>query len=326
MPRCRLCGDSFTPTARRQEACRACVTVATKQARKLVNDEKMAAYLGTSGQLAAADLASRGSVAASISSEEAVSDIGSTHLKFVLWPDTHFPFHDEKAVALGLKVVRYYKPDIVYLLGDMIDCTGFGRFKHSLTDKRTFLATELELFREFGQRLNDASPKSTKFFIEGNHEARVEKWAMDHPQLTGLEEMDISKLLWLDKLGYANNGKTIIESELANGELTFTHGTHTGSNKAGFAARAEMARFGTSGASGHTHRLATYMEKSKRGVRVWIESGHMSQHQPHYMKTLPNWQQGLVIGEAARDGNDFEMEAIPFRLSYKCRVRGREIS
>jgi hypothetical protein len=301
-PRCQSCGRKCS---RRSAYCAKCV------GRYLDGHEDGAAIV---------------SGPSSISSEQAVENVKGTHLKFLLWPDTHFPYHDEKAIGLGLKVVRYYQPDIIYLLGDMLDCTGFGRFKHKLTDPRTFLKNELALFRDFAQRLNDTSPKSTKFYIEGNHEARVEKWTWDHPQLDELEEMELNSLLWLDKFGYSNHGKMIMECELADGQLTFTHGTHTGSNKAGFAARAEMARYGTSGGSGHTHRIAKYMERSKRGLRVWVEAGHMSAHQPHYLKALPNWQQGLVIGQAATNGNDFEMEEVPFRLSYKCRIYGKELA
>jgi hypothetical protein len=136
--------------------------------------------------------------------------------------------------------------------------------------------------------------------------------------------MKLSSMLELERFGF--HPDVILETTLANGELTFTHGTNTGANKAGFAARFEMARYGTSGVTGHTHRLATYYERTRHKLKVWIEAGHMSQRQPHYLKFFPNWQQGIVKGEASRDGNDFDVEAIPFRLTYRCRIGGREFS
>jgi hypothetical protein len=297
---CLGCGSVFTPKSRRQYSCPVCTA---------------AGNAGTVGS----------NPGRTVSSEEGTAEVGPTHFKFLLWPDTHFPCEDPKAVALGLRVLKYYQPDVIYFMGDMIDATGFGRFAHPLTDKSTFLQTELNDWRQFASRVNEICPRATKFYIEGNHEARVERWVWGHPQLTGLDEIDLNNLLHLDKLGFANNGKMAIKCELADGELIFTHGTHAGANKAGFAARTEMARFGTSGGSGHTHRLATYMERSQNRLRVWVEAGHMSQHQPHYMKTLPNWQQGLALGMAARHGNDFEIETVPFRLTYKCRIGGKEI-
>lgn len=259
-------------------------------------------------------------------SGQVTHNVGGTHLKFLCWPDTHFPYGDPRAINLGLQVVRHYQPDVVFLMGDMLDCTGFGSYKYRLTDPKSFLVNELNDWYEFADRLRAIVPKAELVYIEGNHEQRVERWVGQHPQLTDLPAMNLDILLKLGEYGFANNGQMVQESYLANEEVVFTHGIHTGSNKAGFAARFEMARYGISGFTGHTHRLAQYFERSKRTLRTWFECGHMQQWRPHYLKSFPNWQQGLAIGEAARDGNDFYGEAVPFRTTYKCRVGGKEFA
>ena len=322
--RCAVCGNQFERASKRQAVCGntplcAEVVRASRELGVSQLEYAEAHRIGSDG---------RGAVtcAPALSSDVVAQNVPSTHLKFLAWPDTHFPYEDSRAVELGLRVVKYYQPNIVFLMGDMLDAQGFGSFAYPLSDPKSFLATELAHWKAFASRLREAAPKADLFYIEGNHEARLEKWAWRHPQLTGLPEFELSNLLKLSDYGFANNGEVLLEATLANGELMFTHGTHTGSNKAGFAARFEMARYGTSGFSGHTHRLATYYERSRSKLRVWHECGHMQIWQPHYLKFFPNWQQGLAIGEAARDGNDFDAETIPFRLTYKCRVHGRELS
>ena len=67
-------------------------------------------------------------------------------------------------------------------------------------------------------------------------------------------------------------------------------------------------------------------QRDKTGLRQWIESGHLSLNPPHYQPTIQNWIQGITLGEVSVDGNDFELRPVPFRLSYRALVDGREFS
>lgn len=311
MALCEGCQNEFKAVSRRQRLCGVCTDL---------TDNGGLTHGDADGDGVASDNP------VSLSSATVSRSAPSTHLKFLCWPDTHFPYGDARAIALGMKIVKFYQPDVVFLLGDMLDCTGFGTYRYRLTDPKSFLKNELNDWHEFATLLRGAVPKAELVYIEGNHEARVEKWVGDHPVLTDLPDMDLNNLLRLNDYGFANSGKMVLDAYLANNEVIITHGIHTGSNKAGFAARFEMARYGISGFSGHTHRMAQYFERSKRSLKTWFECGHMQEWQPHYLKAFPNWQQGLAIGEASRDGNDFHGEIVPFRITYKARVGGKEFA
>ena len=246
------------------------------------------------------------------------------YLRVLIWPDTHLPYADSRAVSLALQVGRYYQPDLLILLGDVLDCTGFSRFPHDQVDPKSFLQTELDEWHSLAGSLCEMAPKAERIFLLGNHEERIERWLWSQPQLYGLTGMRLPSLLGLADHGFRPD----VEREvlLCNGSLTVTHGTRIGGQGSGLAARQEMARHGTSGVSGHTHRLALVTQRDKAGLRQWIESGHLSLNPPHYQPSIQNWIQGVTIGEVSESGNDFELRPVPFRLSYRCLVDGREFT
>lgn len=247
------------------------------------------------------------------------------YARILFWPDTHLPYQDDRAIALAFGVIKHYEPDILVLLGDMLDMSGFSKYPHDQADKRNLLQTELEEWIALAQLLAEATPKAERrAFIRGNHEQRLEKWMFGHPQLSGFSGFNLGSLLRLHELGFDPQAHE--EIELCGGELTVKHGVYTGGRFAGLAPRQEMAATGTSGVSGHTHKASQYLQRDKAGLRVWVESGHLTKNPPHYLGGTQNWHQAVTIGEVSRDGNDFDLELIPFRLSYKCRVGGVELS
>jgi predicted phosphodiesterase len=246
------------------------------------------------------------------------------YLRVLIWPDTHLPYADPKAVSLALQVGRYYQPDLVILLGDVLDCTGFSRFPHDQVSPKSFLQTELDEWHGLAESIKEMAPHADRIFILGNHEERIERWLWSQPQLNGFSGLALASLLKLAEHGF--RPEPVREVALCRGALTVTHGTRIGGQGSGLAARQEMAKHGTSGVSGHTHRLALVTQRDKAGLRQWIESGHLSLNPPHYAPSVQNWIQGVTIGEVAADGNDFELRPVPFRLSYRCLVDGREFS
>lgn len=244
--------------------------------------------------------------------------------KVLLWPDTHLPFQDDRAVALAFKVVEHFQPDLLITLGDMIDCAGFSRFAHNTIDSRTHFQTELDTWEALATLLHSKTPNAERVYIIGNHEQRIAKWLYGQPHLATMRAMNLGSSLNLANFGF--HPEAYEEFPLAAGSLTITHGTRLGGSFAGLAARMEMASYGTSGVSGHTHRLCKYLQRDKAGLRMWIEAGHLALNPPHYAPKTQNWQQGVVIGEVSDSGNDFELEPVPFRLSYRCRIGNVELS
>lgn len=253
-----------------------------------------------------------------------VAQRSGRYLRVLIWPDTHLPYADPRAVSLALQVGKYYSPDLVILLGDVLDCTGFSRFPHDTVNPKSFLQTELDEWHSLAESIREMAPHAERRYLIGNHEERIERWLWSQPQLYGLTGMRLESLLTLGAHGFQPQVER--EVVLCNGSLTVTHGTRIGGQGSGLAARQEMMRHGTSGVSGHTHRLALVTQRDKAGLRQWIESGHLSLNPPHYQPSVQNWIQGLTLGEVSADGNDFELRPVPFRLSYRCLVDGREFA
>lgn len=244
--------------------------------------------------------------------------------RVMFWPDTHLPYQDKRAVDLALKIADYFKPELLILLGDILDAAGFSRFDHDASDPKSFFQTELNEWHGLARAISHAAPDAEKLYLLGNHEARIQKWLWKNPQLKGYEGLDLANALKLGDHGFDH--KVHEELDLCQGQLTVRHGTFLGGSTSGAAARLEMQRAGTSGVSGHVHRAAQYIQRDKRGLRVWIESGHLAENPPHYAPTIQNWCQAVTVGEISRDENDFSLELVPFRLSYKARVYGKELS
>jgi hypothetical protein len=191
-----------------------------------------------------------------------------------------------------------------------------------MTDPKTHLSTELAEWHSLARAISDASPNSEKIFIRGNHEARIEKWLWSQPHLENYDGFGLGSLLKLKDHGFRPNA--VEEIEFCQGALTFKHGTYIGGSFAGAAARQELQRAGTSGCSGHTHRAAKYIFRDKAGLRMWIESGHLALNPQHYSPCVQNWCHAVTVGEIEADGNGFDLDVIPFRLSYKARLHGKE--
>ena len=53
--------------------------------------------------------------------------------------DIHFPYQDDKALQLTLKIIKAYQPDIIFINGDAMDFYAISKFSkeplRSLTEK-----------------------------------------------------------------------------------------------------------------------------------------------------------------------------------------------
>jgi len=94
-------------------------------------------------------------------------------------PDLHIPHHDRAALACVERAYTLLKPDEVVILGDWLDCEAFSAHpKTSLAELQAhkFIDDELRPCRELLDRLQKHGNALT--YIEGNHEARIERFAV----------------------------------------------------------------------------------------------------------------------------------------------------
>lgn len=125
----------------------------------------------------------------------------------------------------------------------------------------------------------------------GNHEYRYELYLRsDAKKLAGLKILELPALLKIEEYGatmHAKRGFMFGDTRVYHGELCSIHAAET--------AKKEMARWGSSGTSGHVHRLAKHMRTTTAGTMIWTESGCLCQLDAEYMTQDPNWQHGCVL-------------------------------
>lgn len=119
-------------------------------------------------------------------------------------------FHDLKAMNVFTKVVRAEQPDSVVILGDFIDLPGQSRWAQEPGFART-TQMSIDLAHEWLAALRAAAPKAKIVLVEGNHDKRLETYAMTNALASfGLKQankpdswptLSLPFLLRLDELG-----------------------------------------------------------------------------------------------------------------------------
>jgi hypothetical protein len=228
--------------------------------------------------------------------------------------DLHFPH---------LGVLDKLKPQGVTLNGDSLDMAYLSKFRKNPRLSQDMQA-DLDLCREqvFARIAGVVDENCDKKVIMGNHElARWEDYLWDKcPPLNGLRCLNFENLLGLSEMGfrYQPTGYWLTPA------LYIFHGErHTNMQGGGSAmsAKKEMLDTGTSGASGHTHKLGLFYRRDMREERVWAEGGCLCDEammrrdgltyvKGHVDKVL-DWHLGFLRIEYNPDGEAFQVQALP---------------
>ncbi len=138
--------------------------------------------------------------------------------------DTHFPFHNKKALRLAVKKrLEAFCPDVVIQLGDLYDFFSFSRFARSQNIITPY--DEIDQGRiyaeEFWEQVDDNAPQAKKIQITGNHDIR--------PLLRSLEkapELEFFVKDKLDSLFTFDGVRTIMDprEELIIDDWAYIHG------------------------------------------------------------------------------------------------------
>lgn len=235
-----------------------------------------------------------------------------SHLVVIL-PDLHVPFHDRQALDCAMAAIQYLRPHKIVILGDWLDCEAFSAHgkKHMLELRATrYLADEIEPTNEI---LNEVQRWSKELvYIEGNHEHRVERFAV---QWGGVLGPDIYKLISPQTLLSA--GRTNFEwipygDILTHYSITpdlwavhgWTHARHSASKHLDKAGSISVVH-------GHTHRAQMHARRdlvTGRVLKAW-SPGCLSHLQPLYMHQNPTeWLHGfsmVYVGSNPLDWTDY---------------------
>lgn len=241
--------------------------------------------------------------------------------RWLIWPDTHFPYHDKRKVNVMLQIVKKWKPDRLTFLGDLDDMKAPSRFATGTPDEwkdRVDVTTEVYT-KKFLVDIRDMLPDADIDYFEGNHEVRLPDYVRKKaPALDGF--VTLPKILDLKNLGikwyeYKDPAQHVEAGYYAH------HGTKISATGAG---KKEMESYLVSGFSGHTHKTMSYsMTAMGVGTLNWFECGHLSDVKQQDYTQVHDWQHGFayayvssgkVFPQLARfEGNIAFLDGVKFK-------------
>jgi predicted phosphodiesterase len=120
--------------------------------------------------------------------------------KVGIMSDIHVPFHSMSALTCAIKHLREEQIDCLILNGDIMDFYAISRHEKE-KDLRDF-AKEIEMGRNFLQKIRDLFPRIPIYYKMGNHENRWQRYLNDQAEeFAQLHEMQFEQFFRLDKLG-----------------------------------------------------------------------------------------------------------------------------
>lgn len=221
--------------------------------------------------------------------------------KFIVLSDIHFPYQNDKAIKATLNFIKANPVDTIILNGDILDFYDVSSFDKD-PSRINSLQEEINLAQKFFKELRDLSPNGRIVFVKGNHEQRIERYLMKHPELFSLDALKLPNLLGFDKFNieYKDKGFKLGSLKIIHGDMVRKF--------SGYTARGELEKHDSSGICGHTHRLSCYYYRTPERYLAWYEGGCLCDLNPHYIDE-PNWQSGILYGYVEKDS--FAVTPIP---------------
>ena len=233
----------------------------------------------------------------------------------VIFGDCHFCKHNPPAISALLSDIKSFRPSEVIIGGDLIDCGGFLAAHHTLgyiDETGRSYEEDLMATSDFLNKLTEAAPNAAVHYIEGNHEARVERWCIDtcvgskRDAEAMLRRNAPRYLLDLEKRGITYYPRSVAHSchvpgWVRMGKVFFVHEISSAKNAASQAIResgANVVYF-------HTHR-ADFSPLNTPGhglVAAWCP-GCLCELQPLWRHTRPTqWTHGYAIQFVSKSGH-----------------------
>jgi len=219
------------------------------------------------------------------------------HLTRVIIPDTHGAHIDTAARDSFLHDLELLKPEEIVWLGDHLDCAGtFSGFaKQSTHELAENYSTDIAAANDFLDRAQALAPNARHYYLQGNHEFRIDRWAVRSftnlpDALLAIAALGYVSVLHLDRRGFQHynqdefyDGLTI-PGTLKLGKVRFTHGFSCARQ----AATVTLERVSDNVVFGHTHRVQSVIERTaaRTAFGAW-SIGCLSKLQPLYRHTTP---------------------------------------
>ena len=203
------------------------------------------------------------------------------------------PGHRPMAYRAFLAAAAELKPDVIVINGDWFDFPTIGRHHRIGWEERPSLRDELEDGISCLKEIQDASPKSKRYFNLGNHDMRFDGFISNRsPELEGLEGMHLE-----DHLPNWKIGLSVVFNDILIVLHRWHNGTHGGYN--------DTLKGGVNTATGHDHKLNVRPYTDYNGIRYGIKTGTLSDlHDSPFLYTENSpcdWQPGFAIVTVSQD-------------------------
>jgi len=216
--------------------------------------------------------------------------------KTILMPDIHYPHIDNKVMdSLGEFIMDYEPHELVYMGDQMsLDCiSGWNRRKPLLKEGQRLIKDYKDFDKAILQFHESLTPPETRrTFMIGNHEQRVKWYIEEHPELSGI--MDIDANLHLQDRGYT---LMPFNSIYKVGKLSVIHGYYWNM----YHAKKTLEAFEGNVVYSHVHNPQMYAKVSpvdRKGYHMATSLPCLCNIKPDYKKNLPNfWINGFGIVE-----------------------------
>lgn len=283
--------------------------------------------------------------------ERSEKDRLRTSRRAVVLSDLQIPYQDEKAVQVALNVLRDIKPDKVVLVGDLLDLSAWSKYIQR-PEWATATQDAINQAHQLLAMLRKIAPTAEIVVLEGNHDKRMENYALNNaqaayglrradqpegwpvlsvPYLTAMDNLDIEYIS-----GYPANRYWI------NQNLQIRHGSVARKGNTAIAV-AQEERIST--IFGHIHRVETqylthHTYEGGKTIGAWsigclcdimgrvpsVKGGVDLSGKP--VPNAENWQQGIAIVDYEDGDGAFNVQPTYINTfqGYATIVNGRKYS
>lgn len=255
-------------------------------------------------------------------------------MKWAFLGDLQIPYEDPRAVALWFKVMKWWKPDAIDLVGDIDDQLEYSSFSDGTTDEffaqlkkeedpspLPFIKKNADGAKALYAKIRKQHPDADIHSSLGNHDIRIFKYI--DKKAPGYNEHVTPNTLWgLDDLGISWKQYSDKPHE-RHGGIFVHHGATVTSS--GLAVKANIEEYDVSLVRGHDHRGGVVFKSYPLSGRTLqgMGTGHMCDPNAYGLQYTvnPSWELGFGIAHVI-DGHA-HLQFIPITPDYVCVVDGK---
>lgn len=234
--------------------------------------------------------------------------------KFICISDVHGNHVDMKAFDKMIEFAKDFKADYSIINGDLFDFAALRRGADD-NDMREDISEDVRIGLDCAHRFYNASKKSKKVFLMGNHDERIYDFmkpttpALLREAAEGLEQEILvpMKELGVEVIRYR------VDKWFQIGSLKFNHGFSHGKTAA-----TNMSRTYGNVVFGHSHAIASYRNDNYK-AQTAFNQGCLCQLDPGYalrnLNTL-RWEHGFTYGVVNEKTGYFELNQARYGKDY----------